>query len=168
MLEYDTETGLHYNRFRYFDPDLGMFTTRDPIGLLGGSNVFQYAPNPTGWIDPFGLAKKKGKCVDTPEDHTRVRHYTNSKGLEGIKKDNTIKAHDNDRVYVEPAKKKPLSQIDAETKYQIGQGRGRNYVEFDVPNDQLEWVPNPRYGTEELTIKGGTDPLINPSYTKRR
>ena len=32
-----------------------MFTTRDPIGLLGGSNVFQYAPNPTGWIDPFGL-----------------------------------------------------------------------------------------------------------------
>ena len=52
---FDTETGLHYNRFRYFDPDLGMFTTRDPIGLLGGSNVFQYAPNPTGWIDPLGL-----------------------------------------------------------------------------------------------------------------
>ena len=55
---FDTETGLHYNRFRYFDPDLGMFTSRDPIGLMGGSNVFQYAPNPTGWIDPFGLASK--------------------------------------------------------------------------------------------------------------
>ena len=53
---FDVETGLHYNRFRYFDPDLGMFTTRDPIGLLGGNNVFQYAPNPTGWIDPFGLS----------------------------------------------------------------------------------------------------------------
>ena len=53
---FDTETGLHYNRFRYFDPDLGMFTTRDPIGLMGGNNVFQYAPNPTGWIDPFGLS----------------------------------------------------------------------------------------------------------------
>ena len=62
MLECDTETGLHYNRFRYFDPDMGMFTTRDPIGLLGGNNVFQYAPNPTGWIDPFGL-----KTVD-PND----------------------------------------------------------------------------------------------------
>ena len=58
---FDTETGLHYNRFRYFDPDLGMFTTRDPIGLLGGSNVFQYAPNPTGWIDPFGLSCVKNK-----------------------------------------------------------------------------------------------------------
>ena len=53
---FDEETGLHYNRFRYFDPDLGMFTTRDPIGLMGGTNVFQYAPNPTGWIDPFGLS----------------------------------------------------------------------------------------------------------------
>ena len=30
VLEYDTETGLHYNRFRYFEPDMGMFTTRDP------------------------------------------------------------------------------------------------------------------------------------------
>ena len=34
-----------------------MFTSRDPIGLMGGDNVFQYAPNPTGWIDPLGLAK---------------------------------------------------------------------------------------------------------------
>ena len=54
---FDAETGLHYNRFRYYDPDVGMFTSRDPIGLMGGDNVFQYAPNPTGWIDPLGLAK---------------------------------------------------------------------------------------------------------------
>ena len=38
---------------------MGMFTTRDPIGLMGGVNTFQYAPNPTGWIDPFGLSKFK-------------------------------------------------------------------------------------------------------------
>ena len=53
---FDEETGLHYNRFRYYDPDVGMFTSRDPIGLMGGDNVFAYAPNPTGWIDPLGLA----------------------------------------------------------------------------------------------------------------
>ncbi|MFC6203718.1 RHS repeat-associated core domain-containing protein [Psychrobacter urativorans] len=61
---YDEETGLHYNRFRYFDPDLGMFTTRDPIGLMGGNNVFQYAPNPTGWIDPLGLKNYRDKFWD--------------------------------------------------------------------------------------------------------
>jgi RHS repeat-associated protein len=63
---FDEETGLHYNRFRYFDPDLGMFTTRDPIGLLGGNNVFQYAPNPVGWIDPFGLSE----CTNTRATRT--------------------------------------------------------------------------------------------------
>jgi len=33
---FDEETGLHYNRHRYYDPSLGQFTTQDPIGLLGG------------------------------------------------------------------------------------------------------------------------------------
>ena len=31
----DRETGLHYNTFRYYDPDIGRFTTPDPIGLAG-------------------------------------------------------------------------------------------------------------------------------------
>ena len=70
---FDTETGLHYNRFRYFDPDLGMFTTRDPIGLLGGNNVFHYAPNPTGWIDPFGLDKKRMNVQNSGHHAPSVR-----------------------------------------------------------------------------------------------
>ena len=55
---FDGETNLHYNRFRYYDSDVGMFISRDPIGLLGGNNVFQYAPNPVMWIDPWGLANE--------------------------------------------------------------------------------------------------------------
>ena len=55
---FDVETNLHYNRFRYYDSDVGMFISRDPIGLMGGNNVFQYAPNPIGWIDPWGLANE--------------------------------------------------------------------------------------------------------------
>lgn len=50
----DRETGLHYNTFRYYDPDIGRFTTPDPIGLAGGLNLYQYAPNPIGWVDPWG------------------------------------------------------------------------------------------------------------------
>src|SRR5690606_28785431 len=60
---FDEETGLHYNRFRYYDPDVGMFTSRDPIGLMGGSNVFAYAPNPTGWIDPLGLSSGVSSAI---------------------------------------------------------------------------------------------------------
>jgi RHS repeat-associated protein len=52
----DRETGLHFNTFRFYDPDVGRFTTPDPIGLAGGVNLYAYAPNPIGWIDPWGLA----------------------------------------------------------------------------------------------------------------
>ncbi|MFC0178529.1 RHS repeat-associated core domain-containing protein [Thorsellia kenyensis] len=51
---FDQETGLHYNTFRYYDPETGRFTQQDPIGLAGGINLYQYAPNPLSWIDPLG------------------------------------------------------------------------------------------------------------------
>ncbi|WP_281167662.1 RHS repeat-associated core domain-containing protein, partial [Uliginosibacterium gangwonense] len=53
---FDHETGLHYNRHRYYDPHTGRFVSKDPIGLAGGMNIYQYAPNPIRWIDPLGLA----------------------------------------------------------------------------------------------------------------
>ncbi|MBI3898996.1 MAG: RHS domain-containing protein [Gammaproteobacteria bacterium] len=56
---YDEETGLHYNRYRYYDPGIGQFITQDPIGLKGGINSYQYVPNPTGWVDPLGLTAKE-------------------------------------------------------------------------------------------------------------
>ncbi len=53
---FDAETGLHYNRYRYYDPEIAGFISQDPIGLAGGLNVYQYAPNPLGWVDPWGLS----------------------------------------------------------------------------------------------------------------
>ena len=56
---HDHETGLHYNRYRYYDPLVGRFISKDPIGYAGGLNLYVYAPNPVFWIDPFGLARIK-------------------------------------------------------------------------------------------------------------
>jgi RHS repeat-associated protein len=50
----DESTGLHYNTMRYYDPDVGRFISHDPIGRVGGENLYAYAPNPTGWMDPWG------------------------------------------------------------------------------------------------------------------
>nr|WP_232013100.1 RHS repeat-associated core domain-containing protein [Pseudomonas fluorescens] len=58
---FDAETGLHYNRHRYYNPGTGRFLTPDPIKLAGGLNSYQYVPNPTGWVDPLGLS---GNCLD--------------------------------------------------------------------------------------------------------
>ncbi|UOD30119.1 PAAR/RHS domain-containing protein [Massilia violaceinigra] len=52
----DRETGLHYNTFRFYDPDTGRFVSPDPIGLSGGINLQRYSPNPISWIDPLGWA----------------------------------------------------------------------------------------------------------------
>ena len=51
----DLETGLHYNFFRYYEPDAGRFVNQDPIGLMGGANLYAFAPNTGSWIDPLGL-----------------------------------------------------------------------------------------------------------------
>jgi RHS repeat-associated protein len=53
---FDDETGLHYNRYRYYDPNSGRFVSHDPIGLLGGYNTHLYASNTTEWTDPLGLS----------------------------------------------------------------------------------------------------------------
>jgi RHS repeat-associated protein len=51
----DDDTGLSYNRFRYYDPDSGMYISADPVGVLGGLNSFSYVTDPLSWSDPLGL-----------------------------------------------------------------------------------------------------------------
>ncbi|UEL26609.1 DUF6531 domain-containing protein [Pseudomonas fluorescens] len=57
---FDAESGLHYNRHRYYNPDIGRYLTPDPVKLAGGINAYQYVPNPTGWVDPLGLSTCPG------------------------------------------------------------------------------------------------------------
>ncbi|KAA0951251.1 type IV secretion protein Rhs, partial [Pseudomonas sp. ANT_H14] len=59
---FDQESGLHYNRHRYYNPDNGRYLTPDPVKLAGGLNGYQYVPNPTGWVDPLGLACAPTDC----------------------------------------------------------------------------------------------------------
>ena len=53
---HDEETGLHYNRYRYYDPASGRYVTKDPLGLEPAADPRSYVLNPTGWVDPLGLA----------------------------------------------------------------------------------------------------------------
>ncbi|MBZ2113470.1 RHS repeat-associated core domain-containing protein [Streptococcus infantis] len=54
--QYDEESGLYYNRHRYYDPLQGRYITQDPIGLKGGWNFYQYPLNPVSGIDPLGIS----------------------------------------------------------------------------------------------------------------
>ena len=102
----DREIGLHYNTFRFYDPDVGRFTTPDPIGLAGGLNLYAYGINPIAWIDPLGFAgcpvskiisnAKNGKVRRGKDYHGRLdsgleRHVLSSpQGIYQAKNGNLI------------------------------------------------------------------------------
>lgn len=83
----DRETGLHYNTFRFYDPDIGRFSSPDPIGLAGGINLTAYAPNPLSWIDPFGWCPRANQQQGDKGRDALVGRLRNSKRFEVINKE---------------------------------------------------------------------------------
>jgi RHS repeat-associated protein len=72
---FDAETGLHYNRHRYYNPGTGRFLTPDPIKLAGGLNNYLYVSNPTGWVDPLGLQQCPGSDSAKPATPVKTGNY---------------------------------------------------------------------------------------------
>ena len=64
---FDEETGLHYNLMRYYEPEAGRFVNQDPIGLLGGENLYQFAPNAQEWLDVWGLCPANKNKPNKPK-----------------------------------------------------------------------------------------------------
>ncbi|TDB41262.1 sugar-binding protein, partial [Photorhabdus khanii subsp. guanajuatensis] len=62
----DEESGLFYNRFRYYSPETGQYLSPDPLGLAGGVNPYGYVHDPVSWIDPLGLAGCPGAKLNEP------------------------------------------------------------------------------------------------------
>ncbi|MDQ3254761.1 MAG: RHS domain-containing protein [Acidobacteriota bacterium] len=62
----DSETGLHYNRFRYYSPELGRYLQSDPLGIAGGINQYAYTANPLKEVDV------RGDCADRAKPNEEV------------------------------------------------------------------------------------------------
>ncbi|MFP1860438.1 RHS repeat-associated core domain-containing protein, partial [Lonsdalea quercina] len=72
----DSESGLCYNRFRYYDPAGGGYISPDPIGVLGGESNYGYVQNPNTWVDPLGLADCKNEIyyrTMSPDDFAHLQ-----------------------------------------------------------------------------------------------
>ncbi|MFF5283386.1 putative T7SS-secreted protein [Streptomyces sp. NPDC013171] len=68
----DPESGLHYNYFRYYDPESARYLSQDPLGLAPAPNPAAYVHNPLLWADPLGLLPCKKNEPDDPTWDGRV------------------------------------------------------------------------------------------------
>ena len=80
---YDSETGLHYNYARYYEPASGRYITSDPVGLAGGLNRFTYVLNdPVNVTDPIGLTPST--CPKSEEDIKRKPGWCRDTAVTGV------------------------------------------------------------------------------------
>jgi len=176
--QFDVETGLHYNRFRSYDPDCGRFISQDPIGLMGGTNNYQYAPNPTRWVDPLGLSKTGG--IDCPCEPSPCRalitYYPPNNGAMGetttapLKRGAVVDRYGYDGgSYVSPAGTPYAARA-------LPPGTiGKPYTVFDVMKD-IEGVETSKIAPYFGEIGGGTqhklpesvDSLCKSGHLKKR
>ena len=126
---FDPELDLSYNRHRYFDARTGSFISQDPLGLAAGDNVYAYAPNVWGWIDPLGLCKDASKATELKYD-PRVR----ARGVEDPVSHNFPYSFDN-----EVLKTKPIPQKNGYNIYQLeGSMTGKKVVSNPKTGAQIQ------------------------------
>ncbi|MDR6982706.1 RHS repeat-associated protein [Rheinheimera pacifica] len=136
---FDNESGLHYNHFRYYDPETGCFISQDPIGLLGGINHYQYAPNHINWIDPLGLKCKENAWNDFQKQF-KGSFQTRSSAAESYKQVKSIAAMGSRAEKVNrplPHEYLPQAYIDAHIQKFNVEGAGFIAIQG--------WIENPEY-----------------------
>ena len=90
----DSETGLYYNRFRYYDPSIGGYISQDPLRLEGGIRFFGYVGDSNSWIDTLGLIEEGGFGTFSGTKNTGIqqgngvqRHHLNQTGVFNFDRD---------------------------------------------------------------------------------
>ena len=99
---FDADTGLFYNRFRYYDPELGRYLQADPIGQRGGVNVYAYSSNPLRSVDVLGLhdeTKNARSSGDSGDAHPGKKGPADADGKPTPKRDQNGKLRNEDGTF---------------------------------------------------------------------
>ena len=77
----DTETGLAYNRFRYYSPETGAYVSQDPIRLEAGlTNLYAYVHDVNAWVDPWGLKEHITFPMESLHPEARGTYFIQATG----------------------------------------------------------------------------------------
>jgi RHS repeat-associated protein len=91
----DAETGLYYNRFRYYAPGEGTYISQDPISVAGGLNTYAYVTDPNAWVDEFGLSPNPISFTDSHGLTLEVHNYVDISHLSDAELKALYYANDN-------------------------------------------------------------------------
>nr|WP_217443027.1 RHS repeat-associated core domain-containing protein [Burkholderia diffusa] len=162
---YDDESGLNYNRYRYHDPTTGYFVSQDPVGLVGGINLYRFAPNAFEWIDPFG------------RENIRVYHYTHNDGYNGIIGSGVINASDPGKrgkgsiagkpkgVYVTTLSPDELNASNVRGQMGLTQEKSTHFITFEIDKEKVKRI-DPQDSVKRLYI--GEDVRLRDDKNKLR
>ena len=141
---FDDESGLHYNRFRYYSPGQARFIHQDPIGLVGGINHYQYAPNHVNWVDPFGLICKEHSW-NVFQKNTRGHFKSSSEAAESYRKVKEVEAMDKINR-PDPLTYLPESYINAHIQQFAIEGAGFIAIQGWMENPDYPNLPPRKFG----------------------
>ncbi|MBB4811318.1 RHS repeat-associated protein [Acinetobacter johnsonii] len=135
---YDKETGLHYNRYRYYEPHSARYVSKDPIGLEGGFNNSAYVSDPNQWIDPMGLMAKKNNKRDPfeilPKDSLWLKNEKRQLKIQDIAAKQ--KSRENEATKREIEKKARQKKLDDEVKEKSAENFYKDNVCGSTPNSR--------------------------------
>ncbi len=150
---FDESTGLHYNRFRYYSPELGRYLQSDPAGLAGGDNLYAYPASPLSRVDLRGL--------DCPECTARRVAAEEADEREGNPR---VAAIEDDEARANVARRVGMQDEDLARLQQQANEDGKLIVVRATNPNSLDHHDDPGSIPKPVTVKQKTDPetgLVN-------
>jgi RHS repeat-associated protein len=150
----DPETGLYYNRFRYYDPALGRYISQDPLGLHAGFALYAYVGDPLSELDPLGLII--------------VYHYTDKSAYNAIKSQPSwhFKASRPPKGSGHPrgayVTTLPPSTPKLATRLRIPARKTDYFFAMHIPNEQLRGIPGDRGWENKISLYYPNDLTVSP------
>ena len=165
----DSETGLYYNRYRYYSPDMGIYISSDPIGLAGGFNTYAYVKDTNTWVDVLGLS---GELVYQLIRDNKVVYYgiTSRTALERMAEHGKTKVFDNMEILADGLTHDQARSIEGALIRQRLKERADDWSDFDSIKARLDksGLDNRNRGRikEHWTSENPLDDLRDKIYKK--
>ncbi len=156
---FDEETGLAYNRFRYYSPDSGTYISQDPIGLEGGMpNMYSYVHDSNAWIDPLGLKKYvvyQAPVLDANGKATGKIYTGRTSGADGMSIEQILSKRKSNHHRKDIG---DLSSIFETDNYKAVRGGEHYYIEEARKSgkaaDQIAGISDRNFGKNGKKLKG--------------